>query len=161
MDNIQFVPVKESEAGLIGQLRQKAWSSTYRGIYPDEMMEKFDYNWHKERDLMRMRNPQFHHYFIQRNGVSVGYLTLKEGPILLIYSLYLLPEAQKQGIGKRAFAFVEDYCTQRSIDTFSCHCQPDNTNAMDFYRHMGGQIVARDEGNKERWQDTVVFQFSL
>ena len=161
MDNIQFVPVKESQAGLIGQLRQKAWAATYRGIYPDELMAKFDLDWHKERDLMRLRNPLFHHYFIQRNGVSVGYLTLKEEPILLIYSLYLLPEAQKQGIGKRTFAFVEVFCAQRSIHTFSCHCQPDNTNAMDFYRHMGGQIVARDEGNKERWQNTVVFQFNV
>lgn len=161
MDNIQFVPVKESEAGLIGRLRQKAWASTYRGIYPQEMMDRFDYDWHKERDLMRMRNPQFHHYFIQQQGRSVGYLTLKDGPSFLIYSLYLLPEAQKQGIGRQAFRFVSDFCTQRGIDTFSCHCQPDNTNAMDFYHHMGGEIVARDEGNEERWQDTVVFRFDV
>lgn len=161
MDNISFVPVQESEAGLIGQLRQKVWSSTYRGIYPKEMMATFDYDWHKKRDLMRMRNPQFHHYFIQYNGTSVGYLTLKEEPILLIYSLYLLPEVQKQGIGRLAFDFVRDFCTQRKMQEFSCHCQPDNTNAMDFYHHMGGQIVARDEGNEERWQDTVVFQFKV
>ncbi len=161
MDHIEFVPVKESEVGLIGQLRQKAWSVTYRGIYPDEMLEKFDYDWHRERDLIRIRNPRFHHYFIQRIGRSVGYLTLKEDTILLIYSLYLLPEAQKQGIGKQAFSFVADFCAQRNLQEFSCHCQPDNTNAMDFYRHMGGAIVDRDEGNEERWQDTVVFRFNV
>lgn len=161
MDNIHFVPVRESEAGLIGQLRQKAWSATYRGIYPNEMLENFDYNWHRQRDLMRMRDPRFHHYFIQKGGTSVGYLTLKEDTILLIYSLYLLPEAQKQGIGKLAFDFVRDFCAKRSLNAFSCHCQPDNTNAMDFYRHMGGTITDRDEGNDARWQDTVVFQFQV
>lgn len=54
MGHIDFVPLKESDADLLGQLRQKAWSFTYRGIYPDEMIDQFDYAWHKERDLLRI-----------------------------------------------------------------------------------------------------------
>lgn len=159
MNPVDFVPVKESQADTLGQLRQKAWASAYRGIYPDDMIDRFDYAWHKERDLLRIRSPKFDHYFIQQNGIPVGYLTLKKDQVLILYSLYLLPEAQKQGIGKQAFSFVRQYCEAHGFQGFCCHCQPDNRNAMGFYEHMGGCITARDEGNEERWQDTVVFSF--
>lgn len=159
MEEVAFIPVKESEADQLGQLRQKAWSATYRGIYPDEMIDQFDYAWHKERDLRRIRNPQYENYFIQVNGKHIGYLTLKNGESLMLYSLYLLPEAQGRGIGKRCFAFVSQYCASHQMQGFCCHCQPDNRNAMGFYQHMGGHIIEWDEGNAERWQDTVVFRF--
>ncbi len=161
MSPVSFLPLTESDAPALGRLRQSAWTATYEGIYPAELLEHFDFDWHKERDLRRIRDPGFHHFFLQTEGRTVGYLTLKEGPVLLLYSLYLLPEAQKHGIGRQAFAFVRDFCTRHQQTAFCCHCQPDNTNAMDFYRHMGGRIIARDEGNEDRWQDTVVFQFQV
>lgn len=159
MEEVAWIPVKESEVDQLGKLRQKAWSATYRGIYPDEMIDQFDYAWHKERDLQRIRSLQYENYFIQLNGNHIGYLTLKNDESLILYSLYLLPEAQGRGIGKQSFAFVSQYCANHGIQGFCCHCQPDNTNAMGFYQHMGGRMIARDEGNAERWQDTVVFSF--
>lgn len=159
MNRVDFISVRESDAGILGRLRQKAWSATYRGIYPDEMIDQFDYPWHKERDTLRIRSPQYENYFIQVCGQNVGYLTLKKDKVLILYSLYLLPEAQGQGIGRQAFSFVSRYCDKCDSHGFCCHCQPDNTNAMGFYRHMGGRIIARDEENEQRWQNTVVFYF--
>ncbi len=157
--NVQFVPVTESEVRNLGELRQQAWAATYRGIYPDEMIDHFDYKWHEEKDLLRIRSPQFCNWFIQLDGEKVGYLTLRNADYLFLYSLYLLPKAQKKGIGRQALTFVAQYCEQRQIMAFRCHCQPDNTNAVGFYEKMGGIIVDRDEENTERWQNTVVFEF--
>ena len=157
--NVDFIPVEESEASILGLLRQKAWAATYRGVYPDEMIDQFDYAWHRERDLLRIRSSEYQNYLIQLHGKNVGYLVLKNEPVLLLQSLYLLPEAQKKGIGRQSFAFIRQYCAERGIQSFRCHCQPDNKNAMGFYEKMGGVIVDRDEGNEERWQDSAVFAF--
>lgn len=159
METIRFVPAAEVDAGMLGELRQKVWAATYRGIYPDEMIDRFDYAWHREKDLLRIQSPRYENWFIQRDGKNIGYLVVRNGDGLLLQSLYLLPEAQKKGIGKQAFSFVRQYCAERGIPTFRCHCQPDNGNAMAFYQKMGGKVVERDEGNQERWQDAVVFEF--
>lgn len=42
----EFIPIPESEVSALGVLRQKAWASTYRGIYPDELIDQFDDDWH-------------------------------------------------------------------------------------------------------------------
>lgn len=78
---------------------------------------------------------------------------------MTLYSLYLLPQAQKQGIGRQSFDFVSHYCVSHGFSELFCHCQPDNRNAMDFYQHMGGCIIKLDEENAERWQNSVVFRF--
>ena len=43
---IDFVPAQPEDAARIGRLRQRCWAATYRGVYPDEMIDQFDYAWH-------------------------------------------------------------------------------------------------------------------
>ncbi len=42
-EDVRFVPASEDDAMTIVALRQKVWASTYRGIYPDSMIDVFDY----------------------------------------------------------------------------------------------------------------------
>lgn len=155
----EFISIQESEVSTLGVLRQKAWAATYRGIYPDEMIDQFDYEWHREKDLLRFRNPAYRNWFIAIDGEKVGYLTLRHGEPMLLQSLYLLPQMQNQGLGRQAFKFIDRYCLERGISVFRCHCQPDNQNAIGFYEKMGGVVVGHDKGNEERWQDSVIFEF--
>ncbi len=157
----EFIPIHESEVSALGILRYKAWASTYRGIYPDEMIDQFDYGWHREKDIIRLRNPAYRNWFILVKGERIGYLTLRHGEPMLLQSLYLLPRAQKQGVGRQTFDFIRQYCLDNGISAFCCHCQPDNHNAIGFYEKMGGIIVDRDEDNEERWQNSVIFEFSV
>lgn len=159
MSKVEFVPILESEVHALGSLRKQAWAATYRGIYPDHMIDGFDFQWHEERDLQRLQSRKFHHWFIKENGESIGYLTIRTADFLYLYSLYLLPIAQKKGYGRQAMAFVAHFCKECGKTTFRCHCQPDNTNAMEFYERMGGRIVERDYDNVEKWQNTAVFEF--
>lgn len=55
----EFIPIQKSEVSTLGVLRQKAWAAIYCGIYPDEMIDQFDYAWHREKDLLRLRNPLY------------------------------------------------------------------------------------------------------
>ena len=161
MCKIEFSPILECEISTLGVLRQQAWSATYRGIYPDDMIDQFDFKWHEARDLQRFQSPNFYHWLIKENDKNIGYLTIRTADFVYLYSLYLLPIAQKHGYGQQAMTFTARFCEEYGRPIFRCHCQPDNTNAMGFYRRMGGHIVEEDFDNIEKWQNTAVFEFSV
>lgn len=137
------------------------WAATYRGIYPDRIIDDFDFAWHTQRDLARIKSEQYLVFLIVSAGQRAGYLILQKGEPFRLMSLYLLPEFQRQGIGGQAFRLVRDYCRGNGISEFICHCHPDNENALAFYERMGGRIIDRDEGNETRDQDSVVLAFPV
>lgn len=137
------------------------WAATYRGIYPDRIIDDFDFAWHTQRDLGRIKSEQYLVFLIVSAGQRAGYLILQKGEPFRLMSLYLLPEFQRRGIGGQAFRLVRDYCRGNGIPEFICHCHPDNENALAFYERMGGRIIDRDEGNETRDQDSVVLAFPV
>ena len=46
-----FVEATEEDVPSIIGLRQRIWSTTYRGIYPDSMIDEFD--WDRHREMVR------------------------------------------------------------------------------------------------------------
>jgi len=158
---ISFIPACPGDEHVISHLRQQCWAATYRGIYPDDMIDQFDYAWHAERDLARIISEQFDVRIIVEDGQPIGYMTVQHGQPPLLYSLYLLPAHQHRGIGRMAFARMREYCIEQKAPHFLCHCQPENAGALAFYRRMGGVIVARDAENKEAFMNSVTFRFPV
>ena len=156
-----FVPAQPEDAPILARLRQRVWAETYGDIYPAEMIENFDYEYHTRQDFVRIQSPGYMVYLIQQADKPIGYLILKAGEPLWLLSLYVLAEYQRRGIGKAAFQLIRKYCASQGIGEFSCQCQPQNTPAIAFYKAMGGRITARDEGNEETWQDSVTFTFRV
>ncbi len=166
MSIVQFRLAEVSDAALLAATRQKAWDATYRGIYPDSMIDDFDYVWHIRREEKNLQNPHIHTYLIFSEGECGGYVTWmeREKPLwrdyhFRLYSLYLLPNLQGRGLGRRIFRGVQQQCRELGYGKLYVSCQPQNTPAMGFYSHMGGRIVAEDTGNEEKFMDTVELEF--
>ena len=158
---LEFYRAQVSDAPIWGQLRQAAWATTYRGIYPDKMIDHFDTAWHLEKDTAKLLHPEFHVYFIRLSGQDVGYLAFHHHPSgVTLNSLYLLQEARHKGIGRIALDYVRSYCREHGVSSFRLQCNPWNTSAMEFYKCMGGTIVKWDTGYEEKFQDAVVFEFT-
>lgn len=158
-EDVRFVPASEDDAMTIVALRQKVWASTYRGIYPDSMIDDFDYAWHRDKELQRIRHPAYDVYRIVKGDLSIGYLTMRKAEGIQLQSLYLVDAYQRQGVGRKAFDFIISYCKENNARSFTCHCVPENRNARRFYERMGGRIVGEDLGNEESWTNSVVYQF--
>lgn len=156
-----FTLARPGDEHTIGQLRQQCWAATYRGIYPDEMIDQFDYAWHAQRDLARIVSARYDVYLIEDDNSAVGYMCIERSTPLLLYSLYLLPSHQRRGIGKAAFAHMRQLCQEQGQAFFLCYCQPENTPAIAFYQRMGGVIIHRDESNKEAFMNSVTFRFPV
>ena len=159
--DVQFVKARESDVATIIGLRQRIWSTTYRGIYPDSMIDDFDYEWHTEKELQRIRHPNYSVYLICRDNLYIGYLTIRKTEVVTLQSLYILSEHQHQGIGKIAFDFIKQYCNNCGVDSFACHCVPENWGARHFYEKMGGKLIGEDMDNEESWMNSVIYRFAV
>ena len=160
--SVDFVPAKTIDAASISALRQRIWDTTYRGIYPDAIIDDFNYVWHQQRDLKKISDPSFTAYLIKYDDEDIGYFVFQyAGSRVWLHSLYMLQEYQHRGIGKQAFALLKDYCREKEINRFACNCSPHNENAMRFYRRMGGVVVKTDSGHENKQEDGVIFEFTV
>ena len=54
-----FIEASEEDVPSIIALRQRIWDTTYRGVYPDSMIDNFDWDWHREMELLRVHHPAY------------------------------------------------------------------------------------------------------
>ncbi len=158
---VEFQPAQVEDAAAIAELRKKIWETTYRGIYPDDMIDQFDAAWHTKKDAQRIQDPHYAVYLIQYGGRSIGYITLRNSDPAHVLSLYMEHEFQNHGIGSKAFGFIKNHFRALGAERFTCQCQPDNTNAMGFYQRNGGTVIKQDLENEESWQNSITFQFDV
>ena len=89
--NIDFVPAKTSDAAAISALRHRIWDTTYRGIYPDAVIDDFNYDWHQQRDLKKISDPSFTVYLIKCGDEDIGYFIFQlADSVVWLRSLYVL-----------------------------------------------------------------------
>lgn len=161
MTEIKFIPVEENDVMIMIELRRKIWTTTYRGIYPDSMLDEFDYEWHREKELQRIKSPDYFVCFIVKDMQNIGYITVRKANVIILQSLYIVEQYQHQGIGKKAFNYVKDYCVKNGVKSFVCHCVPENYSARAFYVKMGGMVVGQDLDNEENWMNSVIYRFDF
>lgn len=159
--DITFVEAAEADALTLIGLRHRIWSTTYRGIYPDSMIDDFDWDWHREKELSRINHPSFSVYLIRKGDFDIGYLTINRSDIIVLQSLYIVLEYQRQGVGRCAFDFIREYCREQRAESFVCRCVPENLNARAFYERMDGKVIGEDLTNEEGWQNSVTYRFAL
>ena len=160
---IVFSKAKPGDAAVTAQIRRKVWETTYRGIYPDEEIDRFDYARHEGRDKARIEDSSFVTFLIRDADTdqAVGYLFFRDTGRVYVDALSVLPEYQRRGVGTAAFAVVRDYCRDRGLDSFSCDCNEHNDPARQFYCRMGGTVTAFDTGHVNRGEDRITYTFSV
>ncbi len=165
---VEFRIAEQKDASTLAATRKKVWDATYRGIYPDEMIDQYDLPAFAEKDYKRISNPENKVWLAMDGEDCVGYLVV--GPCgfghykdfdFCLNSLYFLPPYQNMGLGRKAFGMTVAECRRRGLNRFFCSCNSHNHNAMGFYEHMGGVLGAQSLGHENRAEDAVFFEFLL
>ena len=156
---VSFVFAKPEEAHLLSKFRQKVWATTYRGIYPDKLIDEFDFGFHDSRNLEWINSEKYSVFFITANGEKAGYLILEHKNPLYVQSLYLLPEFRRKGIGRKTFEFIREHCRENAIENFYLGCHPENKNALCFYEKMGGTVTEKDIGHENNRENSFKIEF--
>lgn len=143
--DIRHAEPQDAEA--IADAHRAAWSHAYAGILPYKalrhMLERRNIGWWR-----RAVRGSTSILVLDVGGVIAGYATLglnrarslpQEGEI---YELYLRPEFQGVGLGKRLFVEARQLLASLGCRGVVVWCLEDNDPAVDFYRFQGGRDVA-------------------
>jgi ribosomal protein S18 acetylase RimI-like enzyme len=137
---------RERDAEGIAEVHDAAWRQAYRGIIPGRELEK----------MIARRGPRWWHSAILRGSRLVvldfdetigGYASYGRNRVPSmsfggeIFELYIAPEFQGLGFGKKLFTAARKDLADHGYATFLVWALADNENALNFYRRLGGKIV--------------------
>jgi ribosomal protein S18 acetylase RimI-like enzyme len=152
---IEIRRAKASDAAAVADTHDEAWRGAYQGVIPGLELEK----------LVTRRGPDWWDSAI-RKGSRIAILAFGdkvagyanygrnrarslfyEGEI---YELYLRPEYQGLGFGRRLFTSARRDLGQSGLKSLVVWALSDNDPAVEFYKALGGKAVAR---SSERFGD--------
>ncbi|AWN36470.1 GNAT family N-acetyltransferase [Methylobacterium radiodurans] len=139
---------REGDVGGLSRVFDAAWREAYRGIIPGVALERMiaqrDGAWW--RGAMRRGRPVA---VLDAGDAVVGYATYgrarsrglgSEGEI---DELYLLPEYQGLGLGRRLFRAVRNDLADHGLARVGAWALEENNRASAFYAALGGRAGAR------------------
>ena len=145
---IEIRRAKPSDAKDVADTHDEAWRTAYQGIIPGNELDK----------LISRRGPDWWDCAIRKGSrISLlqfgdkiaGYANygrnrarslFYEGEV---YELYLRPEYQGLGFGRRLFSAARKDLQQSGLRSLVVWALSDNDPAVSFYRALGGRAVAR------------------
>ena len=143
---------------MIAETHDEAWRSAYQGIIPGAELEK----------LISRRGPSWWDSAIRKGsrialmqfGDNIaGYANYGRNRARSlyydgeIYELYLRPQFQGLGFGRRLFSSARRDLAQSGLKSLVVWALSDNEPALEFYRALGGRAVAR---SSERFGDKTL-----
>ena len=163
---IEIRRAKAADAAAVAETHDEAWRAAYQGVIPGLELDK----------LIARRGPDWWDSAI-RKGSRIAILAFGdkvagyanygrnrarslfyEGEI---YELYLRPEYQGLGFGRRLFTSARRDLGQSGLKSMVVWALSDNEPAVEFYRALGGKAVARSsERFGERTLDKVAFAWN-
>lgn len=152
---IEIRRAKPSDAGAVAETHDAAWRAAYQGVIPGRELEK----------LINRRGPDWWESAIRKGSrIAIlafgdkiaGYANFGRNRARSlfydgeIYELYLRPEYQGLGFGRRLFTSARRELAQGGLRSLVVWALSDNEPAVEFYRALGGKAVAR---SSERFGD--------
>lgn len=145
---IEIRRAKPADAGAVAETHDEAWRNAYRGIIPGAELEK----------LISRRGPAWWESAIRKGSRIAllgfgdriaGYANYGRNRARSlfydgeIYEIYLRPEFQGLGFGRRLFTAARRDLAQSGLKSLVVWALSDNDPAVEFYRALGGRAVAR------------------
>jgi ribosomal protein S18 acetylase RimI-like enzyme len=139
---------RESDAEAIAEVHDAAWRHAYRGIIPGRELER----------MIARRGPTWWRSAIIRRSRLVvldfdeaigGYASYGRNRVPTlpyggeIFELYISPEFQGLGFGKRLFGAARKDLAEHGYGSFLVWALAENEPALEFYGRLGGKIVRR------------------
>src|SRR5689334_24074281 len=145
---IEIRRAKAGDAAAVAEAHDEAWRTAYQGIIPGAEL----------RRLINRRGPVWWESAI-RKGSRIALLAFGDriagyanygrnrARSLFydgeIYELYLRPEYQGLGFGRRLFTSARRDLAQSGLKSLVIWALADNEPAVEFYKALGGKAVAR------------------
>jgi GNAT superfamily N-acetyltransferase len=145
---IEIVPATAKDLTIIKNLAYKIWPATYGTILSEKQLAYMLDLFYDENALKE--NIIDHHQFIliKEKNKAVGFadyeLHYKNELVTRIHKIYVLPETQGQGFGKKLMQFIEKKAIAGLNIKLSLNVNRFN-KAKDFYENQGFKIAFEED----------------
>lgn len=137
----------ESDEPKFIEITKLSWLSAYSHIFGEErILKKFenrltDEEYHKEQlDEIKNTDKQF---AVCVNSEVVGIMSIEtESDFLEITRLYMHPNHQRLGLGKRCFEKASNIAKNKGLNKIKIEALKENHIGCAFYSKMGGKITS-------------------
>ena len=144
---IQIRSARPSDAGEVADIHALAWREAYLGIIPAVEIERTIARRGPVWWLNTLRRGR-HIAVLDFAGELAGYASFGRGRVRglaqgEVYELYLRPEYQGVGLGRKLFDAARKRLAQDRLSGLVIWSLTDNERACGFYYAMGGRVNAR------------------
>ncbi len=152
--NLIFTPATSKDTALIRDLAQRIWPDTFSAILPlGQIHFMIEWMYNAKRLTEEMTHLQVRYDLLFDDDIAIGYVSYGPGANpgdLKLHKLYVLPEYQRSGLGRRAFDRVMDFAQSAENRFIILQVNRNNEQAITAYRKYGFRIreeAVTDIGN--------------
>lgn len=162
---IRLATIEDCEK--LAKLKRDVWETTYRGIYPDEKLDNYDYEKNKMSFMDVVNNPEVELYVACDEDKIIGYIDFGvpfrpfKDYKQEIGLFYILKEYQRKGLGRKLFNLAYERMKNNGYKEFFISCNKYNTPAQRFYERMGGEIVHVDEDEENKSIPQIKYLYKI
>jgi ribosomal protein S18 acetylase RimI-like enzyme len=142
MVNFDAVRTKEAIAALAG-MADVIWHEFFVTIITGEQIDYMVARFQSVPALTgQIANQGYEYYFLNAAGVNVGYLGIKaEAGKLFLSKIYLLKQYRGQGYASAVFAFLENICRARNLQSIWLTVNRHNGDSIAVYQKKGFRVI--------------------
>jgi diamine N-acetyltransferase len=160
---ITITAAKISDIKQIQKIVDITWPITYGEILSKEQLEYMLGLFYSDEALSDQYNKKEQlFYLISDDEVNIGFIGIehhyKDKAITKIHKIYLLPETQGKGIGKKVIDLIEKLALENKSKALSLNVNRFNS-ALGFYKKIGFEVIDEvniDIGNGYLMEDYVM-----
>ena len=145
---IEIYPATPEDLTTIKNLAYRIWPATYGAILSEKQLAYMLDLFYDEKALRQNLADNHHFILIKENEVSVGFadyeLQYQNEAVTRIHKIYLLPETQGKGLGKKMIQYVENKAIDANNVKLSLNVNRFN-KAKDFYERQGFNVVFEED----------------
>ena len=141
-----------TDAGSVARVHIDTWKTAYAGIVPAKYLAALSYRARESwwADILSTGHPTTSSLVAEtERGEVVGFATggpESEGNLTYrgeLYSIYLLEQYQRQGVGRRLVSALAQHLLVDGIGSMLVWVLEDNHPACQFYESLGGERINR------------------
>jgi len=139
-----------SDTHAIAAVIVQGWQAAYRGLVSDAFLDGLSVDGREVAWRNRFENDPdglLAVWLAEVDGLAVGFIGSGPAhdpdlapPSAEVYSLYLLPEAWRQGLGKRLLLTAVEHWQGRGVGTLVLWVMEGNSRARSFYEAQGWRL---------------------
>src|SRR5471030_3156508 len=144
-------PATSADAPLIARMHALSWASAYRGILPDdfldrEMSAERETHWSTRFEELAAGAGEV--VIAMHDDQPIGFVCLvspDENGSVLVDNLHALPGAKGSGLGTAMLGFAEHWASDRAATSLHLFVLEPNVAAIGFYESRGWKLAGRED----------------